>query len=96
MPINLTKIKTYVGFAIKSKKILYGIDNILLKKSYLIIISDELKSSSKQKCLSYAESRGVPIKEVSAENVTFCVNREGVKAFAINDASLAKAILNNF
>ena len=52
MKINTNKVKTYVGFAVKSRKIRNGVDDILkLKNADLIMVSDSLAESGMKKVL---------------------------------------------
>ena len=57
---NFGKIKTYIGFAIKSRKIKFGVDDILkLKNAELIIVSDSLSESGMKKLEGFAERKSI-------------------------------------
>ena len=86
------KIKSYIGFAIKSGQIVYGVDNILKKKSRLIIYSDQLGESSAQKLISYAQKLNLPAIKLNDTYIKELVS-EGVKALALTNIDLAKATL---
>lgn len=93
--MNINKIKSYVGFAIKSKSIVFGVDSIKEKKTDLIIYASSLADSSKQKCMNIAEANKCKYFELSDEIVESLVNSSNIKAFAIKNKELAKAIINN-
>lgn len=91
------KIKAYIGFAIKSRSIKYGVDEILkLKKSSLILLSDELANSSKDKVDNFAKKKNCEIIELpSNEFVELFDGNTNIKAVAVTDENLAKAIKKN-
>ena len=69
MKINTSKVKTYVGFAVKSRKIKFGIDDIIkLKNAKLIIVSDSLAESGMKKIEGYAERISVDLIKLSEED----------------------------
>jgi len=94
--MNVNKIKSYVGFAIKSKSIVFGVDLIKEKKVDLIIYASSLAIASKQKLINAAEVNKCERLELSDEIVENLVNSSNIKAFAITNKELAKAIINNF
>ena len=52
----INKLSTYVGFAIKSNKIIYGTDNILANKcNNVILASSELSENARKKIESKFE-----------------------------------------
>lgn len=93
--MNIEKVKTYVGFAIRSGTIVYGVDTIVKKRVDLIVYGDELAAGSKAKLVSLSQEINCPIKEIQQGEVDFIIGGEGVKAFAIKNNNLAKAILEN-
>ena len=94
--MNVNKIKAYIGFAIRSGDIIYGVDNIRTKKSDLVIISDSIAESSKNKCLQASIKYNGVFKEVSDKTIIEILNNENIKAFGIRNKELAKAIIENF
>lgn len=93
--MNVQKIKTYIGFAKKSNSIIYGVDSIREKKVNVVIYSNSLAQSSKQRCVSL-EERGVKTFEITDEQMLEIIENVSVKAFGIKNEELAKAIINNF
>ena len=79
------KIKAYIGFAIKSKKTVIGVDNLILNnKSKDIIISPELSENSLSKLKQKTETKIIVLDGYLPE---------GVLALGITDASLAGEII---
>ena len=93
--MNINKIKTYVGFAIKSKAIVYGLDQIKEKKVKVIFFVDSMSNSSKQSLVKVAQKNECPHFEIKTEEMLELVNSEKIKALAILNQDLAKAIENN-
>ena len=90
----VTKIKTYIGFAIRMKKATFGVDSIKdsRHRQYLIVYDESLASGSLTKLLAHAELRRIEIRCVDY-SLAEAVGRSKVKAIAIGDRSLANAII---
>jgi ribosomal protein L7Ae-like RNA K-turn-binding protein len=96
MKINTSKIKTYVGFAVKSRKIRYGVDDILkLKNADLIIVSDSLAESGMKKIEAFADRKSVSLIKLSEQDFFEVVQNISIKALAVLDENLADAIKKN-
>ena len=96
MKINTSKIKTYVGFAVKSRKIRYGVDDILkLKNADLIMVSDSLAESGMKKIEAFADRKSVSLIKLSEEDFFEVVQNISIKALAVLDENLADAIKKN-
>ena len=89
--MNINKIKSYIGFAIKSNALVYGVDSIREKRVFIVIYSNSLAQSSKQRCVSLKE-KGVDVYEVTDEQMMEIIEISNVKAFGIKSQELAKAI----
>ena len=86
----MNKINSYVGFAIKSRKVVYGADNIIKNNGCkLVIVSDALAQNTLQKL----QTKNVKIITVPHTDYQ-TLNLRGL-AVAITDNSLAQAIINN-
>ncbi len=95
MRAQIIKIKTYVGFAIKSRQIIYGVDDIIRRDAKgLVLISDALASSSASKLKNHILYAGGEVLSFNAEEYQFIFG-ENIKAAAITDNSLAVAIKKN-
>ncbi|MBQ7452943.1 MAG: hypothetical protein IJS68_01600 [Clostridia bacterium] len=80
------KIKTYIGFAIKSGEFALGVDNILKARKVAIILVDEVLGENSCRKL-YNKFDGSIIRKVA--NLTDITN--GAMAFAITNKELASA-----
>lgn len=90
---NFSKIVAYVGFAIKSKNIIYGTDDIIKsKRAKIILLSESLSDSSKSKIENYAKQKNIEVKNFKAEVFNEIINNQNIKAAAITNESLADAI----
>ena len=90
------KVKTYVGFAIKSRKIKFGVDDILkLKNVDIIIVSDALAESGMKKIEGFASKKSCKIFKLDKIEFFELVQNESIKAMAISDKNLADAIKKN-
>lgn len=93
---NLGKIKTYVGFAIKSRKIKFGVDDILkLKNAELVMVSDSLAESGMKKLKGFAERNSAMLINFSESEFLELIQNTSIKAAAILDKNLADAIKKN-
>ena len=93
--MNISKVKTYVGFAIKSKAIVYGLDQIKEKKVKVVLFDNSMSDSSKQSLVKVALKNECTYFEISPEEMFQLVGENKIKAFAILNPDLAKAIENN-
>ena len=87
-----TKINSYVGYAIKSRNVLFGIANITGKrKSYVVLYDNKLSNTSKEKLFVYLKQNNIE---------GFCVDVESLYpnknclAIGITEKNLASAIIN--
>lgn len=90
---NKDKIKSYVGFAIRAGKAIFGVDQILTsrKRIHLILADIALSVNSKQKLVNFAKNEGIPCYEW--ENVGELTALPSCKAVGVREPSLARAIL---
>lgn len=96
MKINTSKIKTYVGFAIKSRKIKFGVDDIIkLKNAGLIIVSESLADSGMKKLEGFANRKSIDLLKLSEDEFFEVIQNISIKATAILDENLAEAIKKN-
>jgi ribosomal protein L7Ae-like RNA K-turn-binding protein len=91
---DLSKTKSYIGFAIKSGKIVYGVDNILkTNRAYVALLDGELAPNSSKKAKAHLESKQIPY---FVADLTLYLNKQNCKAIAITDANLSDAIIKQF
>lgn len=88
------KLISYIGFAIKSGKIIFGYDNLFKAKKnpVIIIFCKTLSEKMKNKLELFAESK--KIKLISLENfiLSDIIKRDNCKVVGICDENLAKVI----
>ncbi len=88
------KIKTYINFAIKSRDIIFGLDNILkLNNIELIISSTSLGNSSEKTLKNFVKNKN--LSHYALDDVLFrnIIKGENVKVFALKNKNLAKPIM---
>ena len=97
MELKPCKIKAYIGFAIKSRSIKFGVDDIIkCKKTQIVLYSDLLAKSSEEKLLKFAtENRCETFKLNATQFDELFDENSNVKAVAILDKNLAVAIKKN-
>mgnify|MGYP000021933976 FL=1 len=92
----INKVDTYVGFAVKSGRVIWGLD--MLKKAkkapFVILIDERIGQNSLKQVNLYAERNSVPIVVMPAEHLNNSLARTNVKILSVCDENLAKAILN--
>lgn len=84
-------VNSYVGYAIKSRNVLFGVDNIVGRKlSYVVLYDEKIGKSSLDKLTVYMDKKQIK---------GFCVNVEdyypdrNCKAIGITEKNLAAAII---
>lgn len=93
---NLSKISSYIGFAAKAGKIVYGADQIVgRQRQKVIILCPTAGENTKKKLLNYADKTSSPL--VVPEGITLeeILKKKNCKAVAVTDTCLAKAIIEN-
>ncbi len=92
----INKVDTYVGFAVKSGNVIWGLD--MLKKAkkapFVILIDEQIGQNSLKQVNLYAERNNVEIVVLPAEHLNNSLARTNVKILSVCDENLAKAILN--
>ena len=90
-----SKIQTYLGFCVRARKIVCGTDEIeAQRKSVFLIVFDETLSENSLKNLQRAsEKLHCPIVKAAKDALANALSKPAVKAAAIKDESLAKAIV---
>ncbi len=88
------KINAYIGFSIKSGKIVYGYENILLgkKKIYLVLCDQALSQNSLKKVERFVADKN--IKSYLIEDLPSYFGGRMIKCVGIGEEHLASAIEN--
>lgn len=89
------KIETYLGFCVKARKVVFGVDNVeKQKKGVVLLIADEtLGQNSLKELLKAKEKFDCPLLVAEKDVLGEWLYRAGVKAVAITDKNLASAIM---
>ncbi len=90
------KIETYLGFCVRSRKIIFGTEMISRQKKgvKLLIMDGGIGANSLKETVKAKETLACPLLQTEAGLLAEWVHRPNVKAVAILDDSLATAILN--
>lgn len=85
------RIKTFVGFAIKARKIQYGVDNVTTakKRAEIILYDPSLSVGSTDKLTAYAKKEKIDVFSVNIEGI---LPNRNCKALGITDINLANAV----
>ena len=90
------KIESYIGFAIRSRKIVFGIDNIKIyrKRMHLIVLCPTASENLKREAEYLSGVKEIPLITTDAplDELTF---KNNCKIAAITDKSLANAVTDN-
>ena len=92
-----SKIETYLGFSIRSRKIIFGAEMIERKKKgvYLLVIDGSIGKNSLKTILLAKEKLGCPLYTTDEGALAEWVHRPAVKAVAITDNNLASAMIKS-
>lgn len=94
--MNCSKIKAYIGFAIKSKSLVLGLDNMDKKRLKLIIVSQSLSPNSLKEAERLREKNQCELISVQAEQMQELIEKDNVKAVALLNENLAEAIVKSY
>lgn len=82
---------SYVGYAIKARKIVLGVDNIVRsRKCHIVLLDGTLSENSRSKLLGYLERSDSKWYVVNVEEL---YPRKNCKAIGITEQNLASAII---
>lgn len=94
-----SKLRAYIGFSIRARKIVYGYDAVVRNKSVrLVLASASINRTAKNELQQHCEQHNVPLHWCDDQLLVDCTAREGCKCIGLVDASLAHAAheeLNN-
>ncbi len=96
--MQINKAFSYVGFAIKANKTVFGTDSLLgySKKIHLIIASAALSENALKKIEKLGELKKCPIIKLNETEFDNTVNKTGCKVVGITSFELASAIRKCF
>ena len=90
----IDKFRTYIGFAIKSKSIVYGVDNIEsnLAKVCMVIIDKSLSDNSLNKLQNVVSKANIKIFTIDNITLDELLHTSNCKAIGLTSVNLASAI----
>lgn len=92
MPVS-NKLRAYIGFSIRSGKVVYGGDAVLRARGIkALLVAPTINRTTKNQLAKHASVYQIPLVEVSEEVLTECVHRP-CKCIGLTDSSLALATL---
>ena len=92
----MNKINTYVGFAIKARKVLVGQSQIKQNKTkqiYCILVCSSASENLVDLAKNVATKQNCSV--IKVENLEEITHKSGLKIIAITDESLGNAIIKN-
>ena len=92
--MNINKIKSYLGFSIKSGKIIFGFENILKSKKipYIILISSTQNDKVTNKIIAFGKKEDIEVIKLNDQKLEDLVSRENCKVIGVLDFNLANVI----
>ena len=94
---NISKCETFVGFSIRSGKIIFGMEQIERSKKIpkLILVCSTVGENSRKKAYNYAEKKNVKVLELSQRKLEDIVFKSNCKIVGLTDRNLAQAVIDN-
>ncbi|MEG1613488.1 MAG: hypothetical protein RR357_04920 [Clostridia bacterium] len=94
---STSKIVSYIGFAARARKVVFGADSITkrCKRHRLIILCSTAGENTAKQIKSYAEKTNSPLIVLSGCTIEDILKKQNCKVIAITDENLAKAIIEN-
>ena len=93
------KLRAYIGFSIKARKIVYGYDAVMRTKTIrLVIAATAINRTAKSELQDVCTRHNIPLQWCDEALLAECTAKTGCKCIGLVDPSLAKAAneeLNN-
>lgn len=95
MNMQKQKVDTYIGFAVKARDVIFGLDNIVTakKKIRVIVTDDSLGEASRRKLRNYLNKNDIPC-YILDHSLGEVLRRDNCKILGVTNDSLAGAICN--
>lgn len=95
--MNNTKLDSYIGFAVRSNKVIFGVDRLLESKKIPLVVmyDEELGANSLKHIKLYCERKSVTSYSMPHGYLANLLKREKVKVISIIDVSLGSAIIKD-
>ncbi|MEG1608888.1 MAG: hypothetical protein RR348_03395 [Clostridia bacterium] len=95
--MQTNKIDSYIGFAVKSRKVIFGLEMLLRarKPPFVVLYDESLGANSLKNMMFYCDTNNVVMLKISANHLNELLQRQNIKILSIVDESLSKAIIEN-
>lgn len=92
------KIKSLIGFAIRSNNILYGLEGIERSKKppQLILICKTLSENTKKKAIAYCTKNSVKFYELTTDTLEELTAKKNCKLIGLTDKMMANGLINSW
>lgn len=89
-----SKLGTYIGFAIRSGKVIFGYDNLFKskKKAILVLYSLDLAEKMQIKLKTFCNEQKIDILPLENSNLSDIIKRNNCKVLGICNQELSKVI----
>lgn len=93
---NANKVASYIGFAVRSRQVLFGLDSLRsARKIPSLVLADlSMSEANRHRAKQYADDHAIPYIETDAGFLASVLKRDNIKLVAICDAQLAQAIVS--
>lgn len=90
-------IDAYIGFSIKSGKVLLGYDALEIKpyKAKIVLFSDDLSQNSVDKVINLKSKYDFKLYRIKNEYFKGFIKKDNCKLIALTDGELSKAVEQN-
>ncbi|MDR3022007.1 MAG: hypothetical protein LBU60_04985 [Clostridiales bacterium] len=91
--MDIKKATALIGFAIKSGKVIYGLDSVVKSSHIKLVVYDfTLSSSSQDKLKNYCQKKSLICIKLESERLEYIVFKANCKLIGIVDRDFASAI----
>lgn len=96
--MRIDKLKSYLGFAIRSGKVIFGVDKLLesKKRPIVILICSTQNDKVTNKVIRYCYSNSITYYKLKDLVLGDIIGRDNCKVIGVIDTNLANAIKNEF
>ena len=91
------KIETFIGFSIKSRKAVYGLDSVIRyrKKMHCFLICKTVSENTEKEVLKLAQKYDLPLIKTVEKTLSEITFLDNCKVLALTNKELSKAVLDN-
>jgi len=96
--LRIEKIKSYLGFSIRSGKVIFGSDKLFecKKLPIVVLICSTQNDKVANKVILFCENNNIKFYKLKDITLSELIGRNNCKVLGLLDKSLAKAIIDEF